>query len=331
MYDGGNIVVAPDLAIIRQNRPATPAPDDYAAYAGFLDGVVRRVSANAAHPARRRTYRPVTAISRGYDSTAVSVLARGAGCREAVTFRKSASADGYVDDDGTRIADLLGLRTTEYDRAGFLALPGIPDAEFYLGFRPTATDRAMAVMASQLEGALFLSARDLVHFWSAAGPRAAPRLASPSAQAAHGASLGELRLRTGFLHFPVPYAGAIHSAAVRRISESAPWSVGGEYDRPIPRRIAEEAGVPRELFGQRKQGGGDRTAPALSAAGARDFRAFCAAHDAARRVGAPATGPGAEAEHPMWRSPFLYVFHWGFGHMKTRYAGSGARPPSEDL
>lgn len=32
-----------------------------------------------------------------------------------------------------------------------------------------------------------------------------------------------------------------------------PWRLNTEYDRPIPRRIAEEAGVPRELFGQKKQ------------------------------------------------------------------------------
>jgi len=33
------------------------------------------------------------------------------------------------------------------------------------------------------------------------------------------------------------------------------WSVGGGYDRPIARRIAEEAGIPRHLFGQIKKGG----------------------------------------------------------------------------
>ncbi|MDE5832358.1 MAG: hypothetical protein K2H64_05150 [Desulfovibrio sp.] len=31
-----------------------------------------------------------------------------------------------------------------------------------------------------------------------------------------------------------------------------PWTLGNAYDRPVPRRLAEEAGVPRELFGMRK-------------------------------------------------------------------------------
>src|SRR5258708_10810292 len=33
----------------------------------------------------------------------------------------------------------------------------------------------------------------------------------------------------------------------------APWDVGGSYTRPICRRILEEAGVPRELFGMDKK------------------------------------------------------------------------------
>jgi hypothetical protein len=32
-----------------------------------------------------------------------------------------------------------------------------------------------------------------------------------------------------------------------------PWSVGGSYDRPIARRIIEQAGVPRKEFGERKR------------------------------------------------------------------------------
>ncbi len=35
----------------------------------------------------------------------------------------------------------------------------------------------------------------------------------------------------------------------------APWSLASDYNRPIPRRILEEKGVPRESFGQVKKGG----------------------------------------------------------------------------
>jgi len=73
-----------------------------------------------------------------------------------------------------------------------------------------------------------------------------------------GCALGEFRLRTGFIQFPLACSGALHARAIKAITDSPamkPWSIGGGYDRPIARRIAEEAGVPRHLFGQIRKGG----------------------------------------------------------------------------
>jgi hypothetical protein len=106
--------------------------------------------------------------------------------------------------------------------------------------------------------------------------------------------MGEFRLRTGFVHIPVPMLAFGAHATLRAIGasrEMRPWrnvrttrikflripcsplaikthpivaAVGrlskrvsrwrsrSDYDRPIPRRIAEEMGVPRGAFGQRK-------------------------------------------------------------------------------
>jgi hypothetical protein len=53
----------------------------------------------------------------------------------------------------------------------------------------------------------------------------------------------------------VPAIGAgdpLEVGHLSRSAEMAPWSVGGDYDRPLPRRIVEEAGVPRTAFAQRK-------------------------------------------------------------------------------
>jgi hypothetical protein len=71
-----------------------------------------------------------------------------------------------------------------------------------------------------------------------------------------GLSLTEYRLHAGFLHCPVPFMGVRQIRAVNALSRSAPmarWDVPGDYTRPICRRIVEEAGVPRELFGIRKK------------------------------------------------------------------------------
>jgi hypothetical protein len=65
-----------------------------------------------------------------------------------------------------------------------------------------------------------------------------------------GHALGEFRLQAGFLHYPAPYVSGLHGPAIFQITHSPemmPWRLGtGYYDRPIARRIAEEAGVPRE-------------------------------------------------------------------------------------
>jgi hypothetical protein len=72
----------------------------------------------------------------------------------------------------------------------------------------------------------------------------------------NGNSLAEFRLRAGFIHVPVPYLGCVSHESLYAISLSEamrPWRVGGDYDKPIARRLVEEAGVPRGLFGTTKK------------------------------------------------------------------------------
>ena len=68
-----------------------------------------------------------------------------------------------------------------------------------------------------------------------------------------GHGFSEFRLVVGFIQLPFPYLGARQMQDILEITESSemdPWRLGNGYDRPISRRIAEEAGVPRQLFGQ---------------------------------------------------------------------------------
>jgi len=67
--------------------------------------------------------------------------------------------------------------------------------------------------------------------------------------------LTEFRLRVGFYNFPLIAVGARFPYPIQKITnhwQMQKYSIGGEYDRPIPRRIIEEAGVPRRLFGVQK-------------------------------------------------------------------------------
>ncbi|HTW66298.1 MAG TPA: hypothetical protein VME17_16865 [Bryobacteraceae bacterium] len=267
LYDCCNLAVQPDLTASRLEKSLGPPPRDFSEYASFLLGTAERVFANANDVVRQWVYRPVTCLSQGYDTTAVSALAAKAGCREAVSFRKSNSKSGYADDSGSKIAPYLGLHLTEYERTDYDRLAETRDYEFYM--EPGGVDRSMVLMEQQLAGALLLTGRFGERLWERewwtrlglAGDAGHPLFQMPTGFKLGGCALGEFRMKTGFIHFPLACSGGLHAPAIKTITYSRamkPWSVGGSYDRPIARRIAEEAGVPRHLFGQVKKGGGPR-------------------------------------------------------------------------
>jgi hypothetical protein len=270
LHDCCNLLVAPDLTIARLEKPQPPPLRDYHDYVAFLERTLAGTVANASDPARRQTYRMVTMLSQGYDTTAISVLAAGAGCREAVTYRKSAGRGyEYVDDCGTAIGARLGLNVTEYERWDYDKLTENRDDEFYID--PRGGDPSLVLMEDQLAGALLLSGLDGFKWGPLVRPlrrrgfpdeRGMPFLQVPVRKILGGSALGEFRLKTGFIHFPLSNSGRIHAPVLQALSVSEamrPWSIGGSYDRPIARRIAEEAGIPRHMFGQIKKGGPGRT------------------------------------------------------------------------
>ncbi|MGH7793073.1 MAG: hypothetical protein ACREOB_12235, partial [Thermodesulfobacteriota bacterium] len=144
---------------------------------------------------------------------------------------------------------------------------------------------------------------------------------------------------------------AIHP--INRSPEMKPWCVVGNYDRPIARRIVEEAGVPRELFGNRKHGGGGYLhGHDLSPESEHDFLEFYQSKVRPNKPGSLSAGRFMNVRryfmsrwallrirlcrrainsrlasfpaivdrlHPMWRSKYLYAFHWGFARTKERY------------
>lgn len=138
----------------------------------------------------------------------------------------------------------------------------------------------------------------------------------------------EFRLRVGFSVFAPAWIGAAHKDAIHRITtatEMKPWSIDGKYDRPIPRRLGEEAGVPRHLFGQIKMQTFHSNldhAGAMTEQGFEDFAAYCRQHQLATL--APRQGLAAlAANEPLpdwWRSPFLFTFHWGIERIRSRYS-----------
>lgn len=347
----------------REAKPLGPPPSCYADYFGFLERTIRGIARNAVASGRTRTYPLVAACSRGYDSTASAALAGLAGCREGVTFVRGSNPSGnplvgvkesVQDDSGADTLRRLGMTVREYERAALSKLPGFPTAEFYLSNPAAVTDAMTQVMEEALRGSVFVSGRHGERIW---GPTARSRtLHFRELDDCHfsGQALGEFRLRAGFVHLPAPYMGALHGPAIFRLTHSPemrPWTLGtGLYDRPIARRIAEEAGVPRELFGHLKFGSGLGSSRELNPESERDFQEFLSsevpeavrrrldprplrerlprhrwlAYVRGRHSHRPLVAPlldvlQTDRLHMMWRSTRLYQFHWGFGKVVPRY------------
>lgn len=248
------IRVTADLELTETIRPSTPEFQGFEDYWAYLCSEFGRMARNASDRDRRSPASPLGTVSSGYDSPATAVIAKRCGADSAVTFASGRDEFGVDSDSGERIGQILGLNVTTFDRLSYLARHDYPEAEF-LATGAGGGD----VVISAFEDAF----RDKCVFtgflgdtlWSRVHPD--PSLGKDFAYMyPGGGSLTEFRVRVGFVHVPVPLMTLRSHDSVARISESTeldPWSTGIRgYDRPIPRRIVESEGVPRELFGQAK-------------------------------------------------------------------------------
>lgn len=224
-----------------------PQFDSFQVYHDFLFAAARRVGANATDEERDRPFGLLTTVTSGYDSSVAAVLAREAGCERAVTIQSARSVVPRSD-SGEEVAEALGMECKAYPRGG---RSHEREIDFWAA-TGTLTDANMAVFEYPKRPCLLFSGAFGGCVWtlSADDLGLGFRCGSPN-------TLGfcEFRLRQGIAHFPVPYCGARRADEIFRLSheqEMEPWILGGEYDRPIPRRIAEEAGVPRNAFGMKK-------------------------------------------------------------------------------
>jgi hypothetical protein len=255
MYYYCNISVSPGLAltVLPKKRPGWFYT--YHQYRGWLQQEVSATIQNAGDSRRAVAYTPITTISTGYDSTAAAVLARDGGCREAVTFSMAHDPFGVERcDSGKRIGDILGIAVTEYDRGAYLGREDLPEAEF-LAAGAGGGDVTLTALDERLTGKLLITGYHGDPAWDRINNTGGPDMIrlDPSP----GGDLIYFRTRVGFTHLPVPSIGYSEHSSILALSNSLemqPWSLRREhYDRPIPRRIVEEAGVPRETFGQTKK------------------------------------------------------------------------------
>lgn len=242
VFDGSRIteVAKPDSA------PSFACYDDYR---GFLIETARLLQGNASSPTRAFPVKALASISSGYDSAAAAVVAKDAGCDQAVTFGRATSL-WRGPDSGRSIAEQMGIFCDEHrdwrnrdcsDEATVWAATG------------RCCDLNLATLDYPEPVCMFFTGFRGGGVWDY-GKKIGPRALSRTDTS--GLGLCELRLVKGFFNIPVPFWAARHEDelhALSRSEEMAPWRIGGNYDRPLARRLLEEAGVQRGTFAIRKK------------------------------------------------------------------------------
>ena len=215
--------------------------DDYLAR---LEGASRSLFANAPQ------YEPVVALSSGYDSTAMAVVGARAGLRRALTFasaRPARTDETDTADSGVENASRLGLATQVIDRVSYLARDDLPEAEFLATGGP-GEDVANTAMEPYLARRILITGDVGAALYRYGRPKRSDLWRLDLS----GSSMTEFRLRTDFIFVPLPVFGMTEIPSLQEITlsdEMKPWSIGSYYDRPIARRIGEQAGgLPRGSF-----------------------------------------------------------------------------------
>ncbi|SFR60876.1 hypothetical protein SAMN04488005_3242 [Yoonia tamlensis] len=226
---------------------------DWNDYKGYLLATTQAVFSNGGNRQRKLPLVPLSSVSRGYDSPAVTAIANQCGCQEAVTLRVNG-------DNGRAIARMLGMRPLVFPHVLKQRSKGLTRTiEGYISklsheFVATAgigDDINSISFESVLNGKIFLSGVGGDGNWQKdAKPNLGLKKSIPQST-----SLTEFRLRVGFAHYPPILAGSLCTSSLIRIANSdemSGYSVNQAYDRPIARRFAEEAGIPRSSFGIKK-------------------------------------------------------------------------------
>lgn len=246
-----NLVVT-GSTIAQVAKPSSAPPlTDFTTYRDYLFASARSVGKNARAPERRRVITLLATVSSGYDSPATAVLAREAGARAAVTINQARRSPQHlfnIDDSGASVAEQLGMTCNVYSRSrkNYLFEDALWASMGNVGdINLTIFDYAdeLCLMFSGFIGDVL---------WNKDSRQIEPLCRKDTS----GARFSECRLELGVFNCSPVFWGCQNGSQISTLSkrrEMLPWTLGTEYDRPIPRRLAEEAGVARESFGRQKR------------------------------------------------------------------------------
>jgi hypothetical protein len=273
-----NLWVKADLSTAVGRRPREAPFDSFAQYKSRLTEATKSLFSHAVG------YQPIVALSGGYDSGAVAAVSAAAGASRAIGFTTARPSATNIDDDdsGARTAAALGLAYEGFDRLAYLDRSDLADADvFATGM--AGEDIAFLGLEKELRRTTFLNG-----YWGGMEFAFADRngWTHVAPITTSGADFTEFRLRADFYNVPLPVFGAIRrldAPSLLERSEMESFRIGGRYDRPIPRRLAEEAGVERGTFAVKKRASNvlpPRAGPSALTPAARESLVRFAAADA---------------------------------------------------
>jgi hypothetical protein len=247
------------------DKPMPPAFGTYDAYVTYLERTYAELVENARDRARRQPLAIYSTQSRGYDTTAANAIAARYRFDKVFTCTRARDKAAFVefereapDDDGTEIGRTLGFECIALDRLAYKTDRSWDEALYYVGAHSihdlnlVGMNRHIDRIGVLLSGTFGEIWRGREYYESHLMHAVGPDLVR-SDLAQHG--MGEVRLHVGISFLPFPFIGGRRRTDLLDITETnemKQWRLGAGYDKPIARRIAEERGVPRNLFGMRK-------------------------------------------------------------------------------
>ena len=197
-------------------------------------------------------------VSTGFDSVACLALGKTLGCKKAVTLQ---NGRGNVNDNGAQIAQSIGIECTEYVRPFSeltsnsriaLTYDDLSDCAEFVAAGTLAEDVCYLPFEASVANTILLTGFQADKLWG--------RKFTPSSSLERGdisgSSMGEFRLRVGFVHWPVPYIGCRSNKDLLEITfsdELEDYRDESNYNKPIAIKMAESVGIPRDLYGLKKK------------------------------------------------------------------------------
>lgn len=251
-----NITVAKSGKISIDIKKDTKGFDSFDEYYTRLVNTMKSLTLNAQDENRKVKYRVASFISSGYDAATCAAIAKETGAEYAMTF----SAKGkYAADSGVSAAKHLGYKTIiERDADDYKLRNDFPETVTMAG-GDIGTEISFCSFDEDMKDHLVYSGENGDFVWGKVEGYQTINDEIHIVWRNSEIGLWESHLHQEYIPVPMTSFGIRHWSDLFKISNSSEmqkWSVGGEYDRPIPRRILETKGLPRDSFGRKKYGAG---------------------------------------------------------------------------